>query len=187
MRTVLILFVAACSSSSDGGNGRGIGLPDAPGGGGSVTYAPFAAKTASLAGADQDSEMQIAMTDGTGAIACNLPSDQHNSLGGAGHEIIMNLQAADGYPCPTGSFSVPSDCPDDPGFLGSVRERCAYYRVWDASGNVVGNLRATAGTVTVMGDEQSCTFQTNFSFSGQQWTDSFTVMNLLAPAPWCKS
>jgi len=186
MRTVLILFVvAACSSNSDSVGGGG--GPDAPGGGGSVTYAPFAAKTASLAGADQDSEMQIAMTDGTGAIACNLPSDQHNSLGGAGHEIIMNLQAANGDPCPTGSFSVPSDCPDDPGFLGSVRERCAYYRVFDASGNVVGNLRATAGTVTVMGDESSCTFQANFSFSGQQWTDSFTVTNLLSPAPWCKS
>jgi len=30
-------------------------------------------------------------------------------------------------------------------------------------------------------------FQANFSFSGQQWTDSFTVTNLLSPAPWCKS
>ena len=186
MRTVLILLVAACSSSSDGG---GIHLADGSSGGGSgsVTYAPFAAKTASLAGADQDSEMQIAMTDGTGAIACNLSSDQHNSLGGPGHEIIMNLQAANGYPCPTGSFSVPSDCPDDLGFQGSVRERCAYYRVWDASGNVVGTLRATAGTVTVMGNEQSCTFQANFSFSGQQWTDSFTVTNLLSQGPWCKT
>ena len=184
MRSVLILFVAACSSSTQTGGGGG--SPDAPTGN-SVTFSPFAARTGSLSGADQDSEMQIAVTDGIGSIACSLPSDQHNSLGQAGHEIIMNLQASNGFPCPVGSFSVPSDCPDDPGFLGSVRERCAYYRVWDASGTLVGTLRATAGTVTVMGNEQSCTFQTTFSFSGQQWTDSFTVTNLLAPEPWCKS
>jgi len=131
--------------------------------------------------------MQIAMTDGTGQIACALPTDQHNSLGAAGHEIIMNLEAANGFPCPTGTFAVPSNCPDDTGFLGSVQERCAYYRVWDATGAVVGTLRATAGSVTVTGNENSCTITANFSFSGQQWTDSFTVTNLLSPAPWCKS
>ena len=183
MRWVLLVVVAACSSNMDGG----VVVPDGPGGNQVVTFTPFAARTGSLSGADQDSERQIAVTDGIGSSACSLPSDQHNGLGQAGHEIIMNLQASNGYPCPVGSFSVPSDCPDDPGFLGSVRERCAYYRVWDASGSLVGTLRATAGTVTVMGDEQSCTFQTTFSFSGQQWTDSFTVTNLLAPQPWCKS
>jgi hypothetical protein len=181
--TLLLMVLAACGSSSDGR----VSLPDGPTGNHNVTFTNFAARTGSLSGADQDSEMQIAMTDGIGSLACSLPSDQHNGLGAMGHEIIMNLQASNGFPCPVGSFGVPSDCPDDPGPLGSVRERCAYYREFDASGSVVGTLRATAGTVTVMGDENSCTFQTTFSFSGQQWTDSFTVTNLLAPEPWCKT
>src|SRR3569623_3247386 len=119
MRSILILFVAACSSSTQPGGGGG--SPEAPTGN-SVTFSPFAARTGSLSGADQDSEMQLAVTDGIGSLACSLPSDQHNSLGQAGHEIIMNLQASNGYPSPVGSFSVPSDCHDDPGFLGSVRE-----------------------------------------------------------------
>src|SRR3569623_3280495 len=97
MRSILILFVAACSSSTQTGGGGG--SPDAPTGN-SVTFTPLAARTGSLSGADQDSEMQIAVTDGIGSIACSLPRAQHNSLGQAGHEIIMNLQATTGYPCP---------------------------------------------------------------------------------------
>ena len=182
MRTVLLLVVlAACGSKDDG-----VTLPDAPGGGNSVTFTSFAAKTASLADADS-TEMQIAMTDGTGAIACSLSTDQHNSLGVAGHEIIMALQPPNGFPCPTGTFAVPSNCPTDTGFMGNVPEKCAYYREWDATGTSSTMLPATAGSVTVTGNEQSCTITANFVFSGMQWTDSFTVTNLLAPEPWCKS
>ena len=176
----ILLVVAACGSKDDG-----VVVPDDPSGN-HVTFTPFTARTGSLADAD-GSEMQIAMTDGTGAIACGLPTDQHNSLGTAGHEIIMALQPPNGFPCPTGSFSVPSNCPtDDIGsWLGAVPEKCAYYREWDASGTASALLPATAGTVTVSGDEQSCSINVTLSFSGMQWTDSFTVTNLLAPEPWC--
>ena len=177
----ILLVVAACGSNDDGG----VNIPDGPSGN-QVTFTPFTARTGTLADADQ-SEMQIAMTDGTGSIACGLSTDQHNSLGAAGHEIIMALQPPNGFPCPVGSFSVPSNCPlDDIGsWLGAVPEKCAYYREWDASGTASALLPATAGTVTVTGDENSCTIQATLSFSGMQWTDSFTVTNLLAPEPWC--
>jgi hypothetical protein len=176
----ILLVVAACGSNDDGG----VVIPDGPSGN-QVTFTSFTARTGSLADADQ-SEMQIAMTDGTGSIACGLSTDQHNSLGTAGHEIIMALQPPNGFPCPVGSFSVPSNCPtDEATWFGAVPEKCAYYREWDASGTASALLPATAGTVTVSGNEQSCTIQATFSFSGMQWTDSFTVTNLLAPEPWC--
>lgn len=177
----ILLVVAACGSNDDGG----VVIPDGPGHQ-NVTFTPFTARTGSLADAD-GSQMQIAMTDGTGSIACGLSTDQHNSLGTAGHEIIMALQPPNGFPCPVGSFSVPSNCEaDDIGsWLGAVPEKCAYYREWDASGTASAMLPATAGTVTVSGDENACTIQATFSFSGMQWTSSFSVTNLLAPEPWC--
>jgi hypothetical protein len=178
----ILLVVAACGSNDD----HGVTLPDGPGRSPGVTFSPFTAKTETMADAD-GSEMQIAMSDGTGAIACGLSSDQHNSLGSAGHEIIMALQPPNGFPCPVGSYAVPSNCPtDDIGtWLGAVPEKCAYYREWDASGAASALLPATAGSVTVSGDENSCTVNVTFSFSGTQWTDTFTVTNLLAPEPWC--
>jgi hypothetical protein len=177
----IFVVVAACGSNDDGG----VIIPDGPGHQ-NVTFTPFTARTGSLADAD-GSEMQIAMTDGTGAIACGLSTSQENSLGTAGHEIIMALQPPNGFPCPVGSFSVPSNCETDTigSWLGAVPEKCAYYREWDASGTASALLPATAGTVTVSGNENSCTIQATFSFSGMQWTDSFTVTNLLAPEPWC--
>ncbi|MEP6864905.1 MAG: hypothetical protein ABJE66_30075 [Deltaproteobacteria bacterium] len=181
MRFALILVVAACSS-----NNNAVDIPDAGSGSNQLMFTSFTSRTASLTDADS-SEMQIAMTDGMGTIGCSLSSDQHNSLGAAGHEIIMALQPPNGVPCPVGTFAVPSNCPTDTGFLGYVPEKCAYYREWDASGASLGMLPATAGSVTVSGNEQSCTIQATFSFSGVQWTDSFTVTNLLAPKPWCKS
>jgi hypothetical protein len=177
----ILLVVAACGSNDDGG----VVIPDGPGHQ-NVTFTPFTARTGTMADAG-GSQMQIAMTDGTGSIACGLSTDQHNSLGTAGHEIIMALQPPNGFPCPVGSFSVPSNCETDQigSWLGAVPEKCAYYREWDASGTASGLLPATAGTVTVSGDENACTIQATFSFSGMQWTDSFTVTNLLAPEPWC--
>jgi hypothetical protein len=177
----ILLVVAACGSNDDGG----VVIPDGPGHQ-NVTFTPFTARTGTMADAD-GSQMQIAMTDGTGAIACSLSTDQHNSLGAAGHEIIMALQPPNGFPCPVGTFAVPSNCPTDTGFMGNVPEKCAYYREWDATGASSAMLPATAGSVTVSGNEQSCTINVTLSFSGTQWTDSFTVTNLLAPEPWCNN
>ena len=177
---LLLVLVAACGSKDDGG----VIIPDAPSGN-QVTFTSFTARTGSLADADS-TEMQIAMTDGTGAIACGLSTDQHNSLGTAGHEIIMALQPPNGFPCPVGTFAVPSNCPEPSSFSGAVPEKCAYYREWDATGAASAMLPATAGSVTVTGDENACTIQVTLSFSGTQWTDSFTVTNLLAPEPWCQ-
>jgi hypothetical protein len=178
---LVLVVVAACGSNDD----SHVTIPDGPSGNHNVTFSPFTARTGTMADADM-SQMQIAMTDGTGSIACGLSTDQHNSLGAAGHEIVMALQPPNGYPCPVGSFSVPSNCPTDENFWqGAVPEKCAYYREWDASGTASALLPATAGTVTVSGNEQSCTIQAAFSFSGMQWSYSFTVTNLLAPEPWC--
>lgn len=191
MRTIwLVLAVAAC-----GGDSRGTVLGGGGGGGADASsqnlgYHPFTPHTRSLAlaGGNNGSELQLAITDGTGAIACNLAVDKANSLGVAGSAIIADVTYANGTPCPTGSYAVPSNCPDmnSNEFGGpSVPSHCAYYRAWDATGASLGSIAATAGAITVSGNETSCTISVNMTFTGKTFTDSFTLTNGLVAQPWC--
>ncbi|MGE5181215.1 MAG: hypothetical protein ACM31C_04100, partial [Acidobacteriota bacterium] len=118
----------------------------------------------------------------------NLATDKSNSLGVGGNEIIADVTYAAGYPCPTGSYSVPSSCPDMNSYdLGgpSVPAHCAYYRAWDATGASLGSVAATAGAITVTGNATSCTISVSMTFTGKTFSDSFTLTNGLAPGPWC--
>ncbi len=184
----------ACNLSVDkanslgvgGGGGGGGGGPDAP----NLAFHPFTPRTRSLAlaGGNNGSEFQMAITDGTGAIACNLAVDKANSLGVGGNAILSDVTYAAGYPCPTGSYSVPSNCPDmNSDELGgpSVPAHCAYYRAWDATGASLGSIAATAGAITVTGNETSCTFNVSMTFTGKTFSDSFTLTNGLSSQPWC--
>ncbi len=191
MRTIWLglCVVAACGGNSmttgGGGGGGGGGGVDAA----NLAYHPFTPMTRSLAlaGGSIGSELQLAITDGTGAIACNLAVDRANSLGVAGSEIIADVTYANGTPCPTGSYSVPSSCPDMNSEIGgpSVPQHCAYSRAWDATGASLGSVAATAGAITVTGNEASCTINVSMTFSGKAFSDSFTLTNGLSAQPWC--
>jgi hypothetical protein len=205
MRTIWLVLgvaaVAACGGNSGGGSscppfattcagGGGNTVVDAPGS--NLAFHPFTPRTRSLAlaGGSSGSEFQLSISDGTGAIACNLATDKANSLGSAGSEILADVTYAAGYPCPTGSYSIPSNCPEmnSNDFGGpSVPAHCAYYRAWDATGTSLGSVAATAGAITVTGNETSCSISVNLTFVGKTFTDTTTLVNGLASQPWCAS
>jgi hypothetical protein len=99
----------------------------------------------------------------------------------------MNVAYAAGYPCPEGSYAIPSDCPASPDsvFFPYYRESCAYYRAFDATGTLLGAAAATAGVITITGDDTACTFAVELSFAGEPFTDSFTLVDGLTADPWC--
>ena len=62
---------------------------------------------------------------------------------------------------------------------------CAYYREFDASGEVIGILAATAGVVTSSGDADACTIEVEMVFDGQDFVESVTLFDGLVANPWC--
>ena len=182
-----LVVLAACSSG-----GKGSGGDDSPvviDGPGStpptIDYQPFTTRTRSF-GLAGDTH-QLALTDAVGPVACGLSTDFNNKLGTAGHEILMNVVHAQGTPCPTGTYSMKFGCSTD--FRTSfqaVPENCAYYRRFDNTAKELGIVAASAGAVTITGNEANCTFNVNLSFNGQAYSDTFTLQNGLTAQPWCK-
>ena len=182
----LLSFAPACVSTDDGGGGGGGGGgSDAPTGG-AVEYQPFTARTRSLGHADS-SWFQLSTTDTIGPIACGVAQDHHAGLGTAGHQILANLGFISGTPCPTGTHAMRSSCEPmlDP-FSAAVDEGCAYYRRFNAQGQLLGTVAATAGAISVSGDDVACTFNVNLSFRGEAYTDAFRLTNGIVADPWCK-
>src|SRR5262245_21291193 len=119
-----MLIVAGCGRSrrgrpvgDDTGPGWDGGLPGTcepscvPLDGPATPFAPFPVLTGGYASTGDT--YQISLTDGTGTVACALPEDAANSLGVAGSQVLVNVGDGSGYPCPVGTYSVPSTCPDD--------------------------------------------------------------------------
>lgn len=176
------------SGGMDDGFGGGIGV-DAPTGGdtpgGSFAYEAFTARTQSL-GDGNYGYFLLSLTDTTGSIACSLSKDFRAGLGNAGHQILANLGYIAGYPCPTGTHSMHgASCPIDLDRQFSIGEGCAYYRRFDNTGRVVGTVAATAGAITVTGNEAACTFQVHLSFGGKGFSNIFTLTNGIVANPWC--
>jgi hypothetical protein len=145
----------------------------------------FTARTRSLGNAD--SYFQLSSTDNIGPIACGASQDHHNALGTSGNQILANVGYIAGYPCPTGNHSIRSGCTTALSqFYKNVDEGCAYYRKFNAQGQVMGIVAATAGAINVSGDDAACMFTVNLSFSGEAYTDTFTLTNGLVSDPWCK-
>jgi len=205
---ILVAALAACGGDSSGGggncgggggggigiggggvgggngNGNSVCLVDAPGGGGNVQYKAFSPHTRSMG--DALGTYQLAVSDGDGAVACGLASDQANGLGQAGHEILVNITSDELAPtCPVGTYSIRSGCPANPMAGPAVDNGCAYFRPFDATGASMGFLAATAGAVMVTGDASSCSFVVSLSFAGTQFADSFTLSNGTGSLPWC--
>lgn len=186
-RIVLFLALAACNKGGGGGltgDDNPNPEPDAntpP----TIDYQSFTTRTRSFGLAD--SMHQLALTDTTGPIACGLSQDFHNGLGTAGHVILINVTPAQGTPCTTGTFSIKSGCSTDFMFnIKAVPEGCAYYRRYNAQAQMLGIVAASAGSVQITGNENSCTITTNLSFAGQAYSDTVTLTNGLTAQPWCK-
>lgn len=182
MNRTLLLFglLTACAAQDDGG-GSNVDAPITP----SFEYQPFTARTRSLGHADRF--FQLSTTDTIGPIACGVAQDHHAALGTSGHQILASLGFTSGVPCPTGTHTIRSGCsPVLPMFGKNIPEGCAYYRRFSAQGQALGTIAATAGAITVTGDDLSCSFTVNLSFSGEAYTDTFTLTNGLTADPWCK-
>lgn len=189
MKHTLFLFALLSSvPACDSGDGDGVapgGTVDAPGST-PIDYQPFTARTRSLGHADS-SWFQLSTTDTVGPIACGAAQDHRAALGTSGHQIIANLGFIAGTPCPTGTHAMRSGCETtlDP-FSAAVDESCAYYRRFNAQGQALGTVAATAGAITVSGDDVACAFNVNLSFSGEAYADTFTLTNGIVADPWCK-
>lgn len=193
MKRLASMFLVLAACSSGGGNGFPGGggddtvtLPDGPGTTPpTIDYQPFTTRTRSfgLAGSDH----QLSLTDAVGPVACGLSQNFNNKLGTAGHQILINVTPAVGVPCPTGTHAIRSNCSTDFSFnLDAVPERCAYYRRFDTQARELGIVAASAGAVTITGNESACTFTVSLSFMGQAYSDTFTLTNGLTAQPWCK-
>jgi hypothetical protein len=179
---VLAVITGCAADKDDGGGGGGGG-----GGSGSATikYEPFTTRTRSLGDGGGDHFM-LSLTDTIGPIACSLSKDFRAGLGTDGHQIIADVGSIAGVPCPTGTHSIhAADCPTSLKNEFTLREGCAYYRRYDNTGTELGIVVATAGAVTVTGNESSCMFNINLSFSGEAYSDIFTLTNGLVADPWC--
>ena len=179
-----VAALAACGSPAsvqvDGAGGGG----DSPGG----MFESFAPKTRSYG--HSLAMWQLSLTDGMGPIACGLSSDQHNSYGAAGHQVVVGVVSdgrVGGDACPSGTYSLTTMCPPAPPEANAgLPENCAYYREWDAQGNVIAVMPATAGAITISYGQPQCSFQVMIRFAGQTFSDSFTLYEPTASSgPWC--
>jgi len=178
-----VLSLSACVNPNDDGGGGGGGGVDAPTT--TVDYQPFTARTRSLGHAD--GYFQLSTTDTVGPIACGVAQDHRSALGTSGHQIIASVGFTSGVPCPTGTHTVRSGCSTSfPSFSAAIADGCAYYRRFNAQGQALGTVAATAGAISVTGDDLACMFTVNLSFSGEAYTDTFTLTNGLVADPWCK-
>lgn len=190
MRFKLICLMLAAATgcvanSDDGANGGGGGGNGSGSGTSTIKYEPFTTRTRSLGDGGSDRFM-LSLTDTIGPIACSLSTDFRAGLGTGGSQIIADIDYIAGYPCPTGTHSIhAADCPTTLKNELALREGCGYYRRYDNTGTELGIVVATAGAVTVTGDESACTFNINLSFSGEAYSDTFTLTNGLVASPWC--
>lgn len=180
----LVLGVAVVASACGGGSGSDV-VADAPGGGQTIPYQGFTARTRSI---NKQQKYQISTTDLIGPIACGLSTDQSAGLGTSGSQIILAFSDANFQSCPVGTYAIRNGCeiPSAGSFNMFVPDACAYFRKYDQQGKLLGTAVATAGAIGVTGTESSCTFQVNLSFAGQTHADTFTLTNWPMAWPWCK-
>ena len=187
-RSALVVLLLACSCGGGGGAQTGGDDNPPPGDGDTpptIDFQPFTTRTRSFGLAGD--RHQLSLTDAVGPVACGLSTDFHNKLGTAGHQILMNVTPPVGTPCPTGTYAMKSGCSTNLERQPyAVPDNCAYYRRFDAQANELGIVAASAGAVSITGDEQNCTFTVNLSFNGQAYADTFTLQNGLTAQPWCK-
>src|SRR5882762_3647826 len=124
-----VMMVSGCGSSgSSDDTAVDAGPPQ-------IAYERFTSVTWSLATAGGRAQLSISDTPGT--AACALSTDQHNSLGAAGVQIILQLPSTVTEICPQGKYQL-EKCPADLGTAAFVPAGCAFYRKFDAQGNIVG-------------------------------------------------
>jgi hypothetical protein len=181
MLCALVLLVAG------GGCGSSMGGDDAPADAGDpiIMYQPFTSATWSLATAG--GRAQLSVSDGTGATACGLATDQHHSPGAAGVQLILHLPDMVTDPCPSGNYTMKKNCAASLGTEAYVPAGCAFYRKWDAQGKLVGIAASLDGGITVVGNTNSCTLRVLISFLGTNYGETLTLTNGVGAQPWCGS
>ena len=177
---VVVVFVAAAGCDSSMSSGADAAGPD---GEPVIMFQPFTSTTWSLA--VMGGAAQISITDGSGAAACALSTDQHNGLGAAGVQLIMQLPGTATDPCPSGHYDVTPRCPATLGSAAYAPAGCAFYRQWDAQGKEVGIAVAINGTITFVGDPTSCSIQASIGFLCGSFAETFTLRNGTGMQPWC--
>jgi hypothetical protein len=149
-----------------------------------ISYVPFTSMTWSLA--TMSGTSQLSISDQPGAAACALGSDQHHSLGAAGVQIILHLPDPTTETCPQGNYTL-MKCAAQLGTDAYVPAGCAFYRQFDAQGNVLGIAPGIDGVVSIAGTASSCAIRATVGFVGASFTEMFALANGDAAQPWCGS
>ena len=177
----MLVLLTGCPPSDNGGDDEP--TPDAAP---VVMFETFEATTWSLAVVD--GYYQLSVTDGTGAPACALAQDQANGYPAAGHQMILNIgPAIPNVACPTESYDMRTSCPVNAGPEAYVTELCAYYRRWNAQGQLLGSAASINGIITIAGTAASCTVRANVGFLGNSFANMSTLLNGTGAQPWCQS
>lgn len=146
-------------------------------------YEPFDATTWGFAAVGD--RQQLSVTNGTGATACSASQDQRTSTGPDTHQMILNITMVTGAACPQGSYDMRTDCPVSPGPEAYVTAGCAYYRRWNAQGQLLGSAASRNGIITIAGTETNCTVRANVGFLGGSFANMVTLVNGAGMQPWC--
>jgi hypothetical protein len=173
--SLVLLLLVGCEPKDDD--------PDRPDAAPAVMYQPFDATTWGLAIVGD--RVQLSVTDGTGGTACTASQDHHTSPGPDTHQMILNITMAPGVTCPVGSFDMRTNCPTNPGSDAFVVAGCAYYREWDAQGQLRGSAASRNGIITIAGTETNCTVRANVGFLGGSFANMATLVNGVGAQPWC--
>ncbi|HET9627773.1 MAG TPA: hypothetical protein VFP84_40725 [Kofleriaceae bacterium] len=171
----VLAHVAGCETNNDGG-------VDAPPPPPVVTYEGLDPHEWSLA--TVNGQMQISISDVASPTACAASTDQHNTIGAAGGQIIIHLAMPVTETCPNGSYDL-SKCSNLPGNDAFVTTGCGFYRKYDAAGAVLGSTPSLTGLIKFSGTASTCTMIVTVGFLGRSFTQQATFVNGQTAQPWC--
>ncbi len=163
----------------NGGGGTGEnGGGDA---GTTATFEPFTIATRGLRTTSQN-ELIVGATAAANPVGCALFTNEEANPGQATSLIFAKFDLPNWSYCPQGSYAINSAsnlC--DQVIYEGIREDCAVYKRWDATGTQVATLYAVGGGVTVTAENlgngsSSCVVNLHLLFpGGASWSDSYAI------------
>jgi len=149
-----------------------------------IMYEPsFTSKTWSLS--ITGSAAQLSISDVSGPAACALSPDQKQSLPAGGGQIILRLPGVVTGTCPVKTYTINTHCAATLGTEAYVPEGCAFYRKWDAQGQLIGFTAALSGEIGFSGSDTQCLIRANVGFLGAIFDEQKEMMNGAGMQPWC--
>ncbi|MGA9524264.1 MAG: hypothetical protein WBV82_22610 [Myxococcaceae bacterium] len=158
---------------------EGTGGPEA---GTTAQFETFTIATRGLTTEQASYSMVVGATAATNPAGCALFTNEHANPGQATSLVFAKFDTGTYAYCPVGSYAVNGDQARCSTLVsGELREDCAVYKRWDASGELVATIFAVGGAVTVtrkqvVDNDYTCFVELQLLFpGGVSWSDSYAV------------